>query len=476
MRLFDFIKNGYLVDNQHYQFSDQKVENGRLDGGEIKFGPPPSKRTRPEHREDLIWNFINSISRDIGQTLEEKDKRSKAIVLFNDKEYEHNTDDKFLSISGADEKNFSLQTGNLIGFVKGFVENKCYTLKIRSRFGDNFLKYIIADTDGFLEMENAGGEEDTDGYDWLLAYLWNIKLKRAFRLGLPKSYVTTNEKISKVRGCIDPVDFFLNKTSGKYLCSYREQSYTSPAVCLIIEAYKTVNYYSFCHESRNIYNSFVYANQGVKRSKQELLNTSHFSNPFYSDYNVLIDLSKRVLQQQGADFGPENESSAYLFDVSMLFEYFIRKLLKRGGIPLLSKTEKRREIPTGSLGTYTRKLEPDIVIKSNEGYYIFDVKYKTYNHQYGVKREDLFQLHTYIGQYGNDGHIKGCGFIYPVPEDKLDKTGGLISDTLNQHKNQIPFYVVFLRIPNNHQKEFNNKMKLQCDTFLNDFKNKIINN
>lgn len=141
----------------------------------------------------------------------------------------------------------------------------------------------------------------------------------------------------------------------------------------------------------------------------------------------------------------------------------------------MSKTEKRREIPTGSLGTYTRKLEPDIVIKSNEGYYIFDVKYKTYNHQYGVKREDLFQLHTYIGQYGNDGHIKGCGFIYPVPEDKLDKTGGLISDTLNQHKNQIPFYVVFLRIPNNHQKEFNNKMKLQCDTFLNDFKNKIIN-
>ena len=138
----------------------------------------------------------------------------------------------------------------------------------------------------------------------------------------------------------------------------------------------------------------------------------------------------------------------------------------------MSKTEKRREIPAGR--AYPRKLEPDIVIKSNDGYYIFDVKYKTYNHQEGVKREDLFQLHTYIGQYANDGAIKGCGFIYPVPEDKLDETDGLIDESFNQHKDQIPFYVVFLRIPNNRQKEFNNKMKVQCDAFLNLFRKKII--
>lgn len=467
MRLFHFIKGEgkFLADNQHYQFSKQKVKNGV----EITFDSPPSKITKPEHRENEIWKFINSVSRDIAQPLEDKDKN---LVLFNDENYEHNTDDKFLSISGTDEKNFSLQTGNLIGFVK----KGDYALKISSRFGDNFLKYIIADADGFLELKHTGGEQYTDGYYWLLAYLWTIKLKRAFRLGLPKSYVTMNEKISKVRGCIDPVDFFLNKTSGRYLCSYREHSYVSPAVSLFINAYETIKQYPFCYQSHNIYNSFVFANKGIKRTKQELLNTSHFSNPFYSDYNVLIDLSKRVLQQQGADFGPENESSAYLFDVSMLFEYFIRKLLKRGGIPLLSKSEKRREIPAGCLGTYSRKLEPDIVIESNAGYYIFDVKYKTYNHRYGVNREDLFQLHTYIGQYANNGPIKGCGFIYPIPEDEFNKTDGLISDILNQHNNQIPFYVVFLGIPNNHQFEFNKKMKAKCDAFLNCFSNKLMHN
>ena len=466
MRLFHFIKDGYLVDNQHYLFSDQKVQNNRLDDGGITFDARPGRRTRPEHYEDKIWNFINSVSRDIEVVLKDKDKRSDALVLFNNEEYEHNTDDGFISVSGT-ATNFTLDTGNLIGFVK----RGDYTLKISSRFGDRFLQYIIADADGFLELKDVGGETDADDYDWLLAYLWNIKFKRAYRLGLPKAYITRNERISKARGYIDPVDFFQNKTSGKYLCSYREHSYNSPAVSLFLKAYETIKHNTFCYESRNIYNSFVAANQGFKRSRQEILNTKYFSNPFYSDYNVLIDLSKRVIQRGGLSFGEEQDTSAFLFDVSMLFEYFIRKLLLRGGIQLLSKSEKIHKIPSGSFGEYTRRLEPDIVIESNGGFYVFDVKYKTYDHRYGVKREDLFQLHTYIGQYGNDGPIKGCGFIFPMPDDQLQELDPVI---LHQHKKEIPFYVVFLPIPNDNHLQFNNDMKKQCDCFVEKFQ-KITN-
>ena len=477
MRLFHFIKAGYLVDNQNYLFSDRKVQNHRLGDGGITFDARPGRRTKPEHYEDKIWNFITSVSRDIEVVLKDKDKRSDALVLFNNEEYEHNTDDGFISVSGTNATNFTLDTGNLIGFVK----RGDYTLKIGSRFGDRFLQYIIADADGFLELKDVGGEADADDYEWLLAYLWSIKFKLAYRLGLPKAYITRNERISKVRGSIDPVDFFLNKTSGKYLCSYREHSYNSPAVSLFIKAYETVKHNTFCYESRNIYNSFVAANQGFKRSRQEILNTRPFSNPFYSDYNVLIDLSKRVIQRGGLSFGEEKDTNAFLFDVSMLFEYFIRKLLTRGGIPLLSKSEKIPEIPTGAFGEYTRRLEPDIVFESNGGFYVFDVKYKTYDRRYGVKREDLFQLHTYIGQYGNYGPIKGCGFIYPMLDDQLKellkfgqrkKKDSVI---LRQHKKEIPFYVVFLPIPNVSHHQFNNDMKKQCDMFVKKFQNIITN-
>ena len=52
-------------------------------------------------------------------------------------------------------------------------------------------EYIIADADGFLEMEDYGGEEKGD-YEWLLVYLWLIKLKRAYRLGLPSIQLLLN--------------------------------------------------------------------------------------------------------------------------------------------------------------------------------------------------------------------------------------------------------------------------------------------
>jgi hypothetical protein len=471
--LFNILKDGTLVDNQSYSVNKGVLVNRRLrtpivlnarDGGGWKY---------PYNDEFSIWHFLNSVSREIEKKLAEN--IANALVLFNDEDYEHNTNGGFVTVSGTDARNFTLNTGNLIGYVK----RGEYSLKICSRFGDAFLRYIIADADGFLELEDCGGESHQIGYEWLLAYLWNIKFKRAYRLGLPKAYITKNERISRVRGAIDTIDYFSNRTTGKYLCSYREHSYDSPATSLFIAAYEAVEKYSFCHGTRNIYNAFVAANQGVKRSRSEIIHTSHFTNPFYTDYNVLIDLSKKIIANYGADFASQNDSSAFFFDISMLFEYFIRKLLNRAGLRLLSKFEQRLEIPAGAFGIYRRKLEPDLVIEHGGGLYIFDVKYKSFDPRYGVKREDLFQMHTYIGQYGNSALIKGCGFIYPVSEDKwislnLDKSAGLISDVIQQQSRAIPFHVLFLKIPDNKSLDFNRLMSEQCHLFINTILSKIL--
>lgn len=97
----------------------------------------------------------------------------------------------------------------------------------------------------FLSVENAGGEKHGVGYEWLLAYLWNINFKRAYRLGIPKAYITRNERISRVRGSIDALDYFRNKMSWKYLCSCREHSYNNPATSLFIKAYEAVKDHPF---------------------------------------------------------------------------------------------------------------------------------------------------------------------------------------------------------------------------------------
>lgn len=472
MWLFDVIKNGTLVDNQIYTVRDGVLHNRRLDAS-IKLNKRANGQwINPQNDDQKVWQFINSVSTDVNDAL--MTRGPDALVLFNDSEYEHNTDDTLLRVSGVNVANFTLTTGNLIGFIK---QGK-YSLKISSRFGDNFLRFIIADADGFLELENLGGQSIGEGYEWLLAYLWNIKFKRAYRLGLPKTYITKNEKLGRVRGRIDVINYFNNKMAGKHLCSYREHSYENPAASLFLATYEMIEHYSFCQHTRNIYNAFLIANKGVKRTRQEILRTQYFTNPFYNDYNVLIDLSKKILSQKSSDFSSHEASSSFLFDISMLFEYFIRKLIKRTGIILRSKYAQNYKISAGVNTGYMRKIEPDIVLESAEGLYIFDVKYKTFDSRFGVGREDIFQLHTYIGQYANEAQIKGCGFIYPISEKRwislnLDSTSGVISSVIKQHGIDIPFHVVFFKITEANV-DFNQSMRGESLDFCKRIKEKII--
>ena len=136
------------------------------------------------------------------------------------------------------------------------------------------------------------------------------------------------------------------------------------------------------------------------------------------------------------------------------------------------------------------KLKPDLVFEYDNGLYVFDVKYKTFDFNEGVKRADLFQLHTYIGQYGNEKlsngdkkPFRGCGFIYPIPEDEWNnqyKEHTLISDEIEQQGRKIPFHVLFLKIPKkpsenaDNKKTFNELMKEQCDSFIKTINSKIL--
>ena len=175
--LFDIIKDGHLKDNQKYIFQGQTVKNSRLPSGYIQLCDVPKRRTKAEHYEDKIWEFLCAISQEIQQQVL---SNNGALTLFNDEEYERSISGGFIDVTGTYARSFTLTTNNLIGFVK----RGNYSLKVSSRFGDAFLRYIISDADGFLELDNFGGESVDDGYEWLLAYLWNVKLKKGLSAGL----------------------------------------------------------------------------------------------------------------------------------------------------------------------------------------------------------------------------------------------------------------------------------------------------
>src|SRR5690606_24348778 len=112
---------------------------------------------------------------------------------------------------------------------------------------------------------------------------------------------------------------------------------------------------SFLSDMHPLKLAFKTALEGKKYSKQQLFTAKAFTNPFYLEYNEVINLSRKILKDELSSFGENSDTSAFLFDVSMLFEYFIHKLLLRNGFSIESKT-KEIKIPTGQPG-FQRNLE-----------------------------------------------------------------------------------------------------------------------
>lgn len=434
-----------VVDNTVHQVQSGHFTTGYQRGSQAIYD---GKRAWSTYR---TWRFLHETTARINQLLRSANRSDVVMLAGKDAEYEHNTSDDFLTLHPSpDHTAFSFSTGNLIGCVKGKFDGYDYTLRVSSRFGDEFLKYIIADADGFVELSDQGGTE-SGSYEWLLVYLWLVKLKKAFRLGLPKAYATRTENLTQVRGRLDPVDYFLNQQRARYLCTYREHSYDNDATRLIARTLQHLDSHDFLQDSHNLNQTFQIATEGRRSTLQDLLATSLVRNPYYADYNPVITLSKQILRNELSDFGDQSETSAFFFDVSMLFEYFVRKLLKRAGVLFHSKNERRWTVPSGLVDDQ-RRLIPDLVFDLDGATYVFDVKYKSFDFQYGVNREDLFQLHTYIGQISNEHVVAGCGFIYPIRESRwneksLDTMNGIISHVMRQTGWSIPFHVVFLKVP-----------------------------
>ena len=175
---------------------------------------------------------------------------------------------------------------------------------------------------------------------------------------------------------------------------------------------------------------------------------------------------------------------ALLFDVSMLFEYFVRKLLLRHGISLKGKNAELYRIPTGALqetSKYSRrKIIPDLVIDVPGGVAIFDVKYKYYDERYGVSRDDVFQVHTYVGQYANKSSVRACGLIYPLKEYRWKslfagegKGRVLIKQEMQQGGVDIAFYVAFIVVPEEGE-DFTEKFKAHCSEFIRQFSGELL--
>ena len=367
-----------------------------------------------------------------------------------DEEFDASRDQMLLKVAGNNFDEMRVYTGNLVGTI--YYNN--WEINIGSRFCDAFLKYMIASSSGFLELENFGAaskdRNHTDSIpiaEWLLLYYWKIKLKQAFALGIYKSYVRYHEPLMTVRGRID-MNALARRPYHKQTipCEYRDHSYDNAINSVIALALKKVfaqnRYFELLQDMYTIKKTYDEINTSItsfaNTSKQKV------TNPYYLIYEDIYELSLRILNDDFGNLGQNDEFSAFLFDISLLFEHHIRKMLIQNGFNLHSKNEKKFKIPNG---VGENDVYPDIVIDHGNGKIsIFDVKYKNFDFRSGVAREDRFQLVSYVALYSAEYEVVNCGFIYPrrieKENDNYHKT-----QQLKIHKDKyIPFNIFFYHV------------------------------
>lgn len=398
------------------------------------------KRNKEKFRKEGIADFINDLYRNLASKNLSEFDISK--ITF-DEEFEANQEQKIFELSGYNFDNLKIYTGNIVGSIV----YKSQNFNINCRFGNEFLQYMIANTSGFLELENLGSINKNLGLgEWILTYYWKLQLKKAFSLGLYKTYQKKKENLTSIKGSID-INSFIKKEyfDGKTVCEFKEHSYNNELNSVINMALTKVfksKYQPIVSDVYNIKNAFSSINTKVLNIKT--IQNKKVLNPYFKKYNQVFDLSLKILKDEFANVGEsKSDFSAFLFDISLLFEHHIRKILKQT-YTLFPKNKKEFSIPNG---IYENNIYPDVIIDYGNGKIgVYDVKYKNFDFINGVKREDKFQLITYVATHLEKYNVVDSGIIYPLKESEFEKVKDMKQQKLRIDKKEIPFKIIFYKI------------------------------
>lgn len=188
--------------------------------------------------KSIEYKSLRILSGELDARLLDKEFIKKNLLLFGEN-YEHNTDDGLLKVDGWNDDNYLIETGNLVGYVASKKFN--ININISSRFGDEFLKYLLCDVEGLLEIPDSGTIEKIGVIDWIIIFLWKNALKRAYRLGIPKQYICRHEKMCSVKGNVDALNYSIFKgLDGKVLCDYYQYDYNNPVTQLIAYTFSKI--------------------------------------------------------------------------------------------------------------------------------------------------------------------------------------------------------------------------------------------
>ncbi|CAM3602891.1 McrC family protein [Arcobacter aquimarinus] len=333
-----------------------------------------------------------------------------------------NTIYEYESITNEELKNHIINTTELHKYFK--LDWK--TLKARQYCGilnfDNQDFYILP------KIANHNDEQNLNIFIYMLMYAYDVKLSNEqiascanqkhtilevfvqmfainllneLKKGLYKEYLTKQDNLPVLKGkYLINENLKYNFTKNKIYCEYDEFSENNSLNQFFLYAIKYlqkfVNDKKLLKQCELIFDEVEYKSVDINRV--ETINFNRLKVRFKTSFEIALLL----LRQSIPLFNKDKKSFAFLFDMNILFEKFIARMVKE----LDNNAKIQNKHYFGDL-----TLKPDIILKNQ----IIDTKYKKLNSLEDIKQSDKLQAFS----YGINYKVENVMLLYPKHLDSI---------------------------------------------------------
>ena len=341
------------------------------------------------------------------------------------------------------------------------------TLKARQYCGilnfDNQDFYILP------KIVNHNNEQNLNIFIYMLMYAYDIKLSNEqiasckndkhsilevfvqmfasnllneLKKGLYKEYLTQQDNLPVLKGkYLINENLKYNFTKNKIYCEYDEFSPNNSLNQFFLYSVKYLQKFvknkKLLKQCELIFDEVEY--KQIDINKLDRIPFNRLNQRFKTSFEIAILLLKQSIPL----FSQDKKSFAFLFDMNILFEKFIAKIVKE----LDDNAKIQNQDNFNDL-----ILKPDIILKNQ----IIDTKYKKIKSIEDIKQSDKLQAFAYGVNYGVDNVM----LLYPRHLDEIKYDLGLGKD---DKKVELKIRSIDLNFMGNNFKEYIEEIKNRVD-------------
>lgn len=377
-----------------------------------------------------------------------------------------NTIYEYESISNEELKNHIINTTEL---------HKYFTLDWKDLKAKQYCGILnFNDQDFYIlpKIANRNDEKNLNIFIYMLMYAYDVKLSneqiascaneehtilevfvqmfangllQELKKGLYKEYLTKQDNLPVLKGkYLINENLKYNFTKNKIYCEYDEFSENNSLNQFFLYSVKYLQKFvkdkKLLKQCELIFDEVEYKSVDINRL--ETINFNRLNVRFKTSFEIALLLLKQSIPL----FNQDKKSFAFLFDMNVLFEKFIARMVKElDNNAKIQNQDNFRDLT----------LKPDIILKNQ----IIDTKYKRIKSIEHIKQSDKFQAFS----YGINYKVEYVTLFYPKHLDNVKYDLVLGKD---DKKVELKIRTIDLDFTGNYYKEYIDEIRKRVE-FLN---------